>query len=123
MKKIYVCHSTAFDFQKELYEPLRQSDLTTEYDFVFPHDKVDIGNSKDIIINSDIVLAEVSYASTGMGIELGWANMIGKPIVAIYSESYKPSSSIHIVADSLISYTNKNFIENISVHLRLCGLK
>lgn len=123
MKKVYVCHSTAFDFKNNLYKPLKNSDLTREYDFSFPHDDEGIVNSKEIIKNTDIVLAEVSYASTGMGIELGWADTLSIPIVAIYNEQHKPSSAIQTVANSLTAYTNENFIENVSVPLSLCGLK
>ena len=73
--KIYISHSTGFDYQKELYEPIKNSELYNSHEIIFPHDKSsEVSNSKEVIKGCDMVIAEVSYPSTGMGIELGWAD-------------------------------------------------
>jgi nucleoside 2-deoxyribosyltransferase len=104
MKKIYVIHSSSYDFKNELYEPLRR---ITDFEFIFPHIKEgEVIDSKDLIKQSDIVLAEVSYSSAGSGIEMGRAESYGIPIVAIYQKNREYSSAISFVANSNIGYDN-----------------
>ena len=101
--KIYVCHSTAFDYVKELYEPIKQN-LSSSHDFILPHDSSSDVHSKDLIESSDLVLAEVSYPSTGQGIELGWADVAHKPILCIYRSGTKPSGALRHIAKLLVEY-------------------
>ncbi|MDO8503514.1 MAG: hypothetical protein Q7S60_02385 [bacterium] len=56
----------------------------------------------------NLILAEVSYPSTAQGIELGWANTYGVPIVVIYKKGTKPSDSIKAVSDTFIEYENSD---------------
>lgn len=74
--KIYVAHSRSFDFKKELYEPIRKNFLNNEHTFILPHEHSEEPfNSKDYLKDeADLVIAEVSEPSTGLGIELGWAD-------------------------------------------------
>lgn len=120
MKMVYVGHSNSFDFRKELYNPIKESPLAKEYTFFFPHeDPTKFINSKDIIKKCDIFLAEVSCPATGLGIELGWANMEGKKIIAIYQEGQKPSSSLKVVTTQIQSYSGAaDLIEKIGLILQ-----
>ena len=50
--KIYIAHSQSFDFKTELYIPIKNSPLSKEYSFVFPHELMDERfNSKDFLKN------------------------------------------------------------------------
>lgn len=109
--KIYVCHSTAFDYVNELYEPIKQN-LASSHDFILPHDSGSDIHSKDLIESSDLVLAEVSYPSTGQGIELGWADVASKSIICIYRDSTKPSEALRHITQSFIAYTDKRDMVN-----------
>jgi len=103
--KIYVCHSTKFDFKKELYEPIRKLSLNTEYEFIFPHEKTNqTFDSKNIIPSCDLIISEISYPSTSMGIELGWANKEGIKIVFIYKKGATVSKSLKAVSNEFIEY-------------------
>lgn len=105
--KIVVTHSSSLDFVKKLYEPLQQSKLWQQHDFLLPQQsgmKEQI--TKDIIAKADMVLAEVSLPSTGQGIELGWADAAGTPIICIYASEEKFSSSIKYVAQDFLEYSN-----------------
>lgn len=109
--KIYITHSRNFDYKEELYKPLKDSHLARLHSFIFPHDNSNKPyNSKDIILNKkcDLVLAEVSYPSTGQGIELGWANINTIPIVCIYKKGAKYSHSLGVVCSTFIEYTNSD---------------
>ena len=102
MKKIYIIHSSSFDYKKDLYGPLEKM---TDLEFVFPHKKENEHvDSRDLIKNCDLVLAEVSYPSLGAGIEIGRAEALGKPIVAIYETGSKISSSLKFVTKNFIEY-------------------
>ncbi len=101
--KIFVTHASNFDFENELYVPLRNSQLAVEHQFVFPEGGGYRG-TKDIIQGCDVVLAEVSYPSTGSGIEIGWANLLGKPIIGIHKSGTNISTSLEYVAQAIISY-------------------
>lgn len=104
--KIYISHSREFDYIKELYVPLKESPLSQKYTFIFPHETEGQYNSKDIIKESDVILAEVSFPSTGQGIELGWAETFNIPIYCFHKECAKVSSSLKYITDKFNSYTN-----------------
>jgi len=119
--KIYVAHSRDFDFQKELYEPIRQSSLNQEHTFVLPHENsAEPFNSKDYLKNEcELMIAEVSFPSTGLGIELGWANSYNVPIVCIYRKGSKLSGSLKVVAGNFVEYSNsKELISGIKKILK-----
>jgi len=97
--KIYVTHSSNFDYKNDLYLPIRQSKLNIQHEITLPHEQTDeLFNSKEYMKNCDFILAEVSYPSTGQGIELGWADLYNKPILCFYKKGFKPSKSINAVS-------------------------
>ncbi len=118
--KIYVGHSNSFDYQKELYDPIKKSNLIIENDVFFPHDEKDkIIPTKDIIKNSDLFIAEVSYPATGLGIELGFASDAKVEILCIYKKGTRPSSSLKFITDIFICYENeKDLIDRITQYLK-----
>ena len=104
--KIYLAHAGSFDYRAELYEPLKQS-LAGNYDIFFPHDKENSSiKTKEIIAGCDLVIAETSYPSTGQGIELGWADASGVPILCFYRSGATISSSLRFICDSFLEYTS-----------------
>jgi len=111
--KIYVCHSKSFDYKSELYEPLRLSPLNQLHEIILPHEFSEQSfNSKEVIPTVDLVLAEVSFPSTGMGIELGWANKDGKRIVFIYKQGTSLSASLKAVSEEFVEYISTADLTN-----------
>ncbi len=117
--KIYVCHSSNFDYKKELYEPIRHSGLNSKYEFILPHERSDqIFNSKEIIPQCDMVISEISYPSTSMGIELGWANKDNKRILFIFKKGSKISKSLKTVSSNFMEYINSiDLIEKLQLFI------
>lgn len=117
--KIYVTHSTAYDFNKELYEPIRRSTLNNLHEIALPHEKSEeLFDTKKYLTNCNLVIAEVSYPSTGQGIELGWADAKKVPIICFYKKGTKPSGSIKAVSSKIFEYTDKKeLIKKISDNL------
>ena len=103
--KIYVAHSSGFDYQSELYQPLREL-MSEEREFIFPHDREVIDKTDSIIKDCDLFLAEVSYPSTGMGIEMGWADAAGVPIVCVYKKGSSVSPALRCMTDNFVEYSN-----------------
>ncbi len=105
--RVYLGHSKNFAFEKELYEPIRNSRLNNKHTIVLPHEKSDKPfNSKEFLKNCDLMIAEVSYPATGLGIELGWADIYGIPIICIYKKNTKPSGSLKVITDKFLEYSN-----------------
>jgi hypothetical protein len=121
--KIYVGHSTDFDYQKNLYEPIKQSDLTKKHEFVFPHEtSLDTQNKKEFYCTIDLMIAEVSYPSTGLGVELGWVEDLGKEIFCVHKSDSKPSGSIKSVSDDIRTYSNTEELIGL-IHSKLSELE
>lgn len=112
--RIYIGHSTGFDFKEELYEPIKSSAMFSEHEFVFPHEvSLDVQNKKVFYQTIDLFVAEVSYPSTGLGIELGWAEELGKRIVCIHTSNSKPSSALVSVCDEFLSYSDEEGLQEL----------
>lgn len=120
--KIYLAHSTGFDFKKELYEPLRKSKLNKIYEIVMPHENsTTLFNSKDFLKGDlkNIIIAEVSYPSIGLGIELGWANIFGNKIICIHKKDAKVTSALKAVTKNIIAYdTIEDLVDKLNETLK-----
>lgn len=113
--KIYFGHSKDFDFKEELYRPIRESALNNEHEILFPHETNEFFNSKDRIKSSDLMIAEVSYPATGLGIELGWAEMLKTQVLCVYKKRYKISGSLKVVTKDFIEYESaKDLVEKLT---------
>lgn len=103
--KIYISHSSNYDYKNELYEPLREA--LKDHEVFFPHDQKNQDMSaKDILKECSLLIAEVSLPSTGQGIELGLASCLNIPIICFYKTGSKPSSSLKFLTNKITEYQN-----------------
>ena len=102
--KIFVAHSSKFDYDDKLYIPLRESKLAETNTFIFPHGRGAIWNTKNDIQKADVVVAEVSLPSTGVGIELGWADGANVPIILIHERGIPEPPFTKFVTSTVIEY-------------------
>ena len=69
------------------------------------------------LMSADLIFAEVTIPSLGVGFELGFADKLGKKIIAIYDEIYTPKVSTMIRGNkriTLIPYRDiKEIIEKL----------
>ena len=108
MKTIYVSHSHKMNYEGELYRPLLNSKISDIYKLILPHsNEYDEVDTKDILINSDYLIAEVSYSGTGIGLELGRAECNNIPIICIIKSGIKCSSSVKRNFD-IIEYSGED---------------
>lgn len=111
-------HSSSYDYIKEIYEPIKKSNLIKENSFCLPHEDKVI-NTKEVISKSDLVIAEVSLPSTGQGIELGWAEVAKKPILCIYKRGMKITSALNFITDQFIEYEDvDDMINKVESYLK-----
>ena len=115
--KVYIIHATSFNFKKGLYAPIEALKLN-DIEFVFPHEYTnEAKNSKEMIKTCDVVIAEVSYPSTGSGIEMAWANYLDVPIFALHHIDRQYSSSIKMLTNHISSYADIAELQKLIVQI------
>ena len=113
--KIYVAHPTNLDYENNIYVPLKNDSFFAQHELILPHEAFDnIRNSRDDYKNVDLVIAECSQPSTGMGIELGWFYDENKPIFCFYQAGTKPSDALNTIAKTITEYNDEeDFINKV----------
>ncbi len=116
--KIYFAHSRHSNFHLDFYQPIRESALNAEHEFIFPHESAKEEKTKDIIQNADLVIAEVSLPGTGLGVEIGWADAFDKPLLLLYKSGAQVSNSLKYVSGTRVEYTDhEDMIAKIAAHI------
>ena len=110
--KIYIGHSNQMNYKEELYMPIINSTLYKEHEIIFPYLNNNDFDTKKVIAESDLFIADVSKPSLGLGIEIGRAESIGKKILCIYNKKEKCSSSIKYINADIIEYSDKEDLIN-----------
>lgn len=115
--KIYLVHSSKYNFREELYKPLQNSDLNKKYEIIYLYDQTDTpGSTKDLINSCDLVIAEVSLNSIACGIEIGWANSFDIPLVFIHKKDATPSKFLPLLSTNIISYNDSDdLVDNLNI--------
>lgn len=116
---IYISHAGSYDYENELYKPIKKSELYSQHRFFLPHEPENADIAAKDELDTDLFVAEVSYPSTGQGIELGLASTKGIQIVCFYRAGAKPSSSLRFVTDDIIEYNSiDDFLAKLKVQLK-----
>jgi len=120
---IYISHSSGYDYENDLYEPIKKSELSVTNHFFLPHEPENIDvDAVDELKHTDMLVAESSLPSTGQGIELAQAKAAGVPIVCFYKTGFKPSSSLRFVTDKIVEYDGiHDLLTKIQVELERVG--
>lgn len=117
--KIYIGHSRHWDYERKLYKPILDSELSKEHEIIFPHINEKSFNTKKIIEEADLFIAEVSVPSLGLGIEIGRAEQIGKKILCIYNNEYNLSKSLKFVKTDIIEYEDeRDMVKKLKVYIQ-----
>jgi hypothetical protein len=118
--RIYCAHAASFDYKNEWYVPL-ESLQNDGHVLTFPHKTTEFTNTKELIAYGvDLMLAEVSYPSTGLGIELGWANANDVPLLLVYRAGTTPSRSLNALNAKIVTYIDsEDLLRQLHYALRL----
>lgn len=114
--RIYFGHSRkSFDCEKEYYLPILQNSKLQNETLLFPHrNNQSTNQTRDFYSTLDLFIAEVSYAATGLGIELGWAKDDNVPIYCFYKKGTTPASSLKYITSNIIEYDS---LEQLSLYV------
>lgn len=129
---IYVCGSIyggtqKIDTYKSMISELEKygvvlnkqiADLNTIANEVFQNDEDIYNDLEEKLKKADIVFAEVSVPSLGVGYELGFADRLGKRIIAIYDENYTNKVSTMIRGNKRIRLIPYKNIEEILKNMK-----
>lgn len=112
--KIYVAHSKEFDYEKELYKPIRQSHLNDKHTFILPHENINLDLREFLKNECELVIAEVSYTSTIVSWDLGSAYILKLPIRSIHRKGTEVPVEFRYVSRAHLEYSNsKDMISKI----------
>ncbi len=118
--KLFVAHSSAFDFRTKIYGPLRASALNATHEILLPEEAGATWNTKEVIESCDIFVLDASVPSTGAGIETGWAHAAGVPIIVIHEKGSTPSTVVAYVAQVAFEYESpEDLVEKLGAALAL----
>jgi hypothetical protein len=110
-KTLFVSHpSNGPENAPTFFTALHQFATTTgKIKLLWPPDLIESADKRRQELEaSDIVIAEVSIASTGTGIDLGWASAIKKPIIAFHQGTTPVSPSVPPVATTIHLYITED---------------
>lgn len=112
--KIYVAHASNYDYINEIYKPIREDSELKKYDIVLPHEEDNYIHNRDYYKSFDVAICEVSNASIGLGIELGFLYDSNVKIYCLYKNDSNYSKSLLAITKDIIMYKDKeDFINKI----------
>ncbi len=106
---------------KELLDTIKVELLVfvDAYNFMPNQEKEMMQTAFDELDNSDILIAELSTKSIGVGIEIGYAYAKNKPIIYLYATDTEYSTTASGTANTVIKYKNTHdLIEKMKEVLR-----
>ncbi|MCH5167152.1 MAG: hypothetical protein J1F35_04580 [Erysipelotrichales bacterium] len=118
---VYFIHSAKSDFNNLIYLPVLRSKVLANHTLVFPDSEAnkDI-YYKDLMDKADLFVVELTSPDTGFNMELKYALMSKKPILALaqkkigYEEKYQKllNKVIGYSTEQEIRYFVENFVES-----------
>lgn len=119
IKQIYISHSSKVDYTKEIYEPLSNSAFLKQFKLILPHSEEYIKvDTKEIIFNSDLFIAEVSLPGTGIGLELGRAESKNIKILCLIKEGIPCNSSVKRNFQVITYKDTNDMVEKITDYIK-----
>lgn len=113
--KIFISHSTNYNYLDELYTPLKNSELNTKHELILPHEEGKEVPIKDVIRECDLVVAEVSDPDFAQGVALGWANEAYVSIICFFKSGSKVSPALQYITESTSEYDSvDNMVKSIN---------
>ena len=106
--KIFIAHSSNFDFENKLYKPILDSDIVKNHEVFLPIQNGREAVTKEVIGECDVLFADLSSPSTGAGIELGWADMQNVPVVCIHEEGSIVTPAIKYITNKIFAYKDSD---------------
>ncbi len=81
-------------------------DFTKQFTFTFGQEKAMMKHARDQIQAADLLIAEVSEKAIGVGVEIGYAVAVGKPVLYIRKSPATYSTTVGGMATKSFVYTD-----------------
>lgn len=120
---VYVGHPKSIDYLQKLYPAIKKTRLYKEHHVVLPHEYSGSPfHSKEYLPTCSLMIAEGSEQATGLGIEMGWADLMGIPILCIYQEGRKIAGSYKVMTNQFICYADEDdLVEKLDIYIGNIG--
>lgn len=106
--KIYFIHSAKSDYNNLLYLPVLRSKVLSNHTLVFPDSEANKERYyKDIMDEADLYVVELTKPDTGFNMELKYAIMSKKPILALAQKSIGYDEKYQNLLKNVIGYTTE----------------
>lgn len=114
--KVYFIHSAKSDFNNLLYLPALRSRVLSNHTLVFPDSEENRERYyKDIMDEADLYVVELTSPDAGFNMELKYAIMSKKPILALAQKSIGYDEKYQKLINNVLGYSTpeevKTFIE------------
>jgi len=111
--KVYIMHSEKVNYKEEIYKPLLEKGLLNNYFLILPMTQKYISSYvKELIIDSDIVICDLTKFNMFSNIELKIANKLAKDIRYFINKEEKNIKKYKNL--ELILYDNKyDFVDKV----------
>jgi len=111
--KVYIMHSEKVNYKEEIYKPLLEKGLLNNYFLILPMTQKYISSYvKELIIDSDIVICDLTKFNMFTNIELKIANKLAKDIRYFINKKDKNIKKYKNL--ELILYDNKyDFVDKV----------
>jgi len=116
MTEWFVSHPSGAPYQTPTFFRALKT-FATEHDNISihfpPRDVVALEDRVSILEQADLIIAEVSIASTGSGIELGLARGLGKSIIAFHQGAAVISPALQVAVTAMHTYLTEEDITKV----------
>lgn len=117
MGKIFLAAPFTFNFESGFLDDVEELLINLGHSVTVPHDfarddvtdeelREKVKNDLYMVESSDILLAEVTNPSHGVGMEILHANKLGKRIILLTRSGTKISSMVRVHGHEIIEYSN-----------------
>lgn len=108
---IYFVHSAKIDYNKLIYLPVLRSRVLSEHTLIFPDSEENKERYyKDIMDEADIYIVELTSPDTGFNLELKYAIMSKKPILALAQKSVGYDEKYQSLLKDVVGYSTEEDI-------------
>lgn len=110
---VYFIHSAKSDYNNLIYLPVLRSRILANHTLVFPDSE---GNKeryyKDIMDEADLYVVELTRPDTGFNMELKYAIMSKKPILALAQKSLGYEEKYQNLLKNVVGYSTQEEIRS-----------
>ena len=111
---VHFSHSNHYNYGKYFYPKVEESELTTTHTLSFSNEDIySPYEIRKLIAECDILIADISYFSIGLSMEIGYAKRNQKPIFYVYKD--KTTGPIFVKTEGAAEYAYDTFDELVYV--------